>query len=127
MGRKAKPWYRPSHGAWYATVAGKRTHLVTGPKEETKAQAEEEFRRRTGVVVTDPRVEQINRILAEQPEWIDVVRVVLGVRQDVATFGQAGRWFEMVREVVDGMAAAVVESARSSNPLEPPPTETEPT
>lgn len=121
MGRKAKPWYREGHGAWYATVNGRRTHLITGPMEETRAEAHEAFRRLTGTAPADPRIDEIAKMLTERPEWVDVVRLVLGVREDVADYGRAAGWYDLVRETLDGLADLARGRAESSNRLEPDP------
>lgn len=103
-------------------MKNRRYYLCPGPEtpERLTAAKEEydELVRRLKGRSADPRVEEISRVLAERPEWIDVVRAVLGVREDVAAFGQSIKWFELVRERVEVLVADVREATESSSRLE---------
>lgn len=106
MGRKAKPWYRQSHGAWYGTVAGKRTHLVTGPKEGTATQAHEVFRRLVEEAV-DPGIQRVTEMLRRRPELIPVVlRVAEGGGESNPLDDAADASTSSLREAIRLLAGA---------------------
>lgn len=71
------PWYWVERRAWYCVRDKKRYHLVSGPQEETEAQAHEEYRRLTEAV--DPRVQRIVAVLRGRPELIPAVLRVIEV------------------------------------------------
>lgn len=95
MGRKAKPHYRSQHGhrGWYATVGGKKVHLVTGDKEATRAEAEAIFARLTGTL--DPRVQRVVDVLRERPELTPAVLWVV----------ESSNWLDLLRKSVPGYPA----------------------
>jgi hypothetical protein len=119
-GRSKGPWFW--RGAYYAKLKNRRYYLSPGPETPerltTAKEKYDELVRRLNGRSADPRIEEINRVLAERPEWIEVVRAILGIREDVAVFGRSAKWFELFKGAMENLISGVGEAVGSSTSLE---------